>query len=86
MDYGNPVLPFDIDQDGDQDYLVGNWGMNSKFKASQDFPMKMYYDDFDANGSFETIVAIEKKGKILHNFRAGRISGTIQRNAKKEIQ
>ncbi|WP_348813280.1 VCBS repeat-containing protein [Flavobacterium maritimum] len=57
------VIPFDIDHDGDEDYLVGNWGMNSKFKASQDFPMKMYYDDFDANGSFETIVAIEKKGQ-----------------------
>ncbi|MDZ4328983.1 MAG: VCBS repeat-containing protein, partial [Flavobacterium sp.] len=57
------VLPFDIDHDGDEDYLVGNWGMNSKFKASQDFPMKMYYDDFDTNGSFETIVAIEKKGQ-----------------------
>ncbi|MGO4904614.1 FG-GAP-like repeat-containing protein [Flavobacterium sp. W20_MBD1_R3] len=57
------VLSFDIDQDGDEDYLVGNWGMNSKFKASQDFPMKMYYDDFDTNGSFETIVAIEKNTK-----------------------
>ena len=57
------ILPFDIDSDGDLDYLVGNWGMNSKFKASQEFPMKMYYDDFDANGTFETIVAIEKKGQ-----------------------
>jgi hypothetical protein len=57
------IIPFDIDNDGDKDYLVGNWGMNSKFKASQEFPMKMYYDDFDANGTFETIVAIEKNGK-----------------------
>lgn len=57
------VLSFDIDHDGDEDYLVGNWGMNSKFKASQDFPMKMYYDDFDTNGSFETILAIEKNAK-----------------------
>ncbi|MNR92200.1 FG-GAP repeat protein [compost metagenome] len=57
------VIPFDIDHDGDEDYLVGNWGMNSKFKASPDFPMKMYYDDFDTNGSYETIVAIEKKGQ-----------------------
>jgi hypothetical protein len=39
------IVSFDIDHDGDQDYLVGNWGMNSKFKASQDFPMKMYFDD-----------------------------------------
>ncbi|KIA87843.1 VCBS repeat-containing protein [Flavobacterium sp. AED] len=57
------IIPFDIDNDGDLDYLVGNWGMNSKFKASQEFPMKMYYDDFDGNGSFETIVAKEKNGK-----------------------
>ena len=57
------IIPFDIDGDGDSDYLVGNWGMNSKFKASQEFPMKMYYDDFDSNGTFETIVAIEKGGE-----------------------
>ena len=57
------IAAFDIDHDGDQDYLVGNWGMNSKFKSSQEFPMKMYYDDFDANGTFETIVAVEKNGK-----------------------
>ncbi|BDB53942.1 hypothetical protein GENT5_02470 [Flavobacterium ammoniigenes] len=56
------IAAFDIDQDGDQDYVVGNWGMNSKFKSSKEFPMKMYYDDFDTNGTFETIVAIEKNG------------------------
>ena len=56
------IAAFDIDHDGDQDYLLGNWGMNSKFKSSSEFPMKMYYDDFDTNGTFETIVAIEKKG------------------------
>jgi enediyne biosynthesis protein E4 len=57
------IQPFDIDQDGDLDYLVGNWGVNTKFKASPAFPMKMYFDDFDANQTFETIVAIEKQGK-----------------------
>jgi hypothetical protein len=31
------AIAFDIDGDGDQDYLVGNWGMNSKFKASTNF-------------------------------------------------
>lgn len=57
------VLAFDIDKDGDLDYLVGNWGNNSKFKASTVFPLKMFYDDFDKNDDFETIVAIEKNGK-----------------------
>jgi enediyne biosynthesis protein E4 len=57
------IISYDMDNDGDNDYLVGNWGTNSKFKASAEFPMKMYYDDFDTNEMFETIVAIEKGGK-----------------------
>ena len=57
------IISYDIDNDGDEDYLLGNWGLNSKFKASSEFPMKMYYDDFDENSTFETIVAIEKNGK-----------------------
>ena len=52
-----------MDGDGDEDYLLGNWGLNSKFMASEKLPMKMYYADFDANGTTETIVATEKKGK-----------------------
>lgn len=59
------IIPFDIDRDGDIDYLLGNWGLNTKFKASSKFPMKMYYADFDENGSTETVVAIEKKGKYV---------------------
>jgi hypothetical protein len=57
------IIPFDIDNDGDLDYLLGNWGNNTKFKASNKYPMKMFYSDFDQNGSTETIVAIEKNGE-----------------------
>lgn len=56
------ITPFDIDSDGDIDYVLGNWGVNSKFKASIDAPMKMYYGDFDDNKSTETLVTIEKNG------------------------
>jgi hypothetical protein len=56
------ISAFDIDQDGDPDYVLGNWGMNSRFKASESHPMRMYYDDFDHNGQAETIIAIAKKG------------------------
>jgi hypothetical protein len=56
------IAPFDIDHDGDVDFLLGNWGLNSKFRASEKFPMKMYYNDFDKNGTSETVVAIEKSG------------------------
>ncbi|MEO6347455.1 MAG: VCBS repeat-containing protein [Aquaticitalea sp.] len=54
------IVPFDIDNDGDTDYLLGNWGMNTKFKASVDYPMLMYYSDFDGNGQTETIVCTAK--------------------------
>jgi enediyne biosynthesis protein E4 len=54
---------FDVDKDGDNDYVLGNWGLNSKFKASDDAPLKMYYGDIDENGQTETIVAIEKAGR-----------------------
>lgn len=50
------IQSFDIDNDGDQDYLLGNWGTNSKFSATEERPLKMYYSDFDNNGNTETIV------------------------------
>lgn len=56
------IEPFDIDNDGDTDYLLGNWGTNSKFKASQEHPMRMYHSDFDGNGRTETIVCTYKNG------------------------
>ena len=56
------IEPFDIDQDGDTDYLLGNWGLNSRFKASNKYPLKLIYGDFDNNDQTETIVAIEKDG------------------------
>ncbi|NNL09943.1 MAG: VCBS repeat-containing protein [Croceitalea sp.] len=56
------IVPFDIDHDGNQDYLLGNWGTNSKFKASKEKPLKMFFNDFDGNGQTETILAIEKNG------------------------
>lgn len=56
------IAEFDIDNDGDLDYMLGNWGLNSKFIASEKHPLRMYYSDFDNNGATETIVAYYKNG------------------------
>ncbi len=56
------VFPFDIDRDGDLDYLLGNWGLNTKFKASKQFPLKMYVGDFKGNGETETLISFAKNG------------------------
>jgi hypothetical protein len=57
------ITPYDIDGDGDLDYLLGNWGSNSKFTASQSEPLKMYFADFDSNGITETVLATAKQGR-----------------------
>jgi hypothetical protein len=54
------IFPFDIDGDGDLDYLLGNWGLNTKFKASKQHPLKMYVGDFNRNGKTETLVSFAK--------------------------
>lgn len=53
---------FDVDLDGDLDLVVGNVGLNTKFSASDEFPLKMYRTDFDNNGQEETLIAIAKEG------------------------
>ncbi len=77
------IEPFDIDSDGDLDYLLGNWGINNKFKASAKNPMKMYYYDFDANGVSETIVTIEKNGKYYPLANLDELSSQLVQLRKK---
>lgn len=54
---------FDIDADGDPDYLLGNWGTNSKFHSSEAYPMRLYLHDFDGDGSTDPVLATEKNGE-----------------------
>ncbi len=59
------ILEFDLDGDGVSEYLLGNWGLNTKYMASEKYPLKMYYGDLDENGSKETVVAIARKDKYF---------------------
>lgn len=77
------IEPFDIDSDGDMDYLLGNWGANSKFSASEKAPMKMFFSDFDENGSTETIIATQKDGKYYPILGLDELSGQLVSLRKK---
>ncbi|HMP28315.1 MAG TPA: VCBS repeat-containing protein [Saprospiraceae bacterium] len=46
----------DIDDDGDMDFIAGNWGLNSKFAASPQRPITMYTHDFDENKKVEPLI------------------------------
>lgn len=52
----NVIKAADVDQDGDLDFVVGNHGLNSRFKASKEKPVEMYVNDFDRNGTVEQII------------------------------
>jgi len=50
------VYADDLDGDGDIDLIAGNFGQNSRVKASEKYPVKMYMNDFDDNGRVEQIL------------------------------
>lgn len=53
----NTIDIFDIDGDSIEDIIIGNHGKNSRFKASEDYPILCYYNDFDGNGRGEGVLA-----------------------------
>jgi hypothetical protein len=61
----NFVLPIDLDNDGNIDLIAGNLGLNSRLKASDKEPVRMYYADFDGNGKKEQILTYYLAGKEL---------------------
>ncbi|MCB9283465.1 MAG: VCBS repeat-containing protein [Lewinellaceae bacterium] len=65
----NFAYPVDVDNDGDIDILAGNLGLNSRLKIKPDEPVRMYYDDFDDNGTKEQVLSYFVQGKEIpfHN-------------------
>lgn len=52
----NCIAAGDIDGDGDIDFIAGNHGLNSRFKATPEKPVSMWVNDFDLNGSVEQVI------------------------------
>lgn len=61
----NFVLPVDVNNDGKVDLISGNFGLNSRLKASAKEPVRMYYNDFDNNGTKEQILTYYVGGKEI---------------------
>ena len=54
--FWNCIKSGDFDKDGDQDFVVGNHGLNTRIKFSLEKPATMYVNDFDRNGQAEQII------------------------------
>ena len=66
----NCIQPVDVDMDGDLDYILGNWGLNSRLKASADKPMELFVNDFDNNGTPECLLTYYWPNGKSHLFNS----------------
>ncbi|MGK2864063.1 MAG: VCBS repeat-containing protein [Chitinophagaceae bacterium] len=63
----NSLAPGDFDNDGDIDFIIGNMGLNSFYRASEKYPVRLYGKDFDSNGVYDMIPSLylpDKDGKM----------------------
>ncbi len=53
----------DLDQDGDADFVVGNWGLNNPFRnTTAEQPLRMYANDFDRNSTIDPFISYYIQG------------------------
>ncbi|MEO5943205.1 MAG: FG-GAP-like repeat-containing protein [Ferruginibacter sp.] len=50
------LVATDVDGDGDIDFVAGNLGLNCDYHVDSKFPMKLYADDIDHNGSIDPVM------------------------------
>jgi len=48
----------DFNNDGKMDYVLGNLGRNSFFKASDQYPVNIISKDFDNNGTYDAFISV----------------------------
>ncbi len=54
----NTITAGDFNHDGKTDYIVGNTGLNTFYKASEKYPVYITAKDFDNNGSYDAFPSL----------------------------
>ncbi len=79
----NSLTAADFDGDGDVDYVVGNQGLNNRFTASQEEPIRLTVHDFDRNGSREAVSSHYVQGENVPLFGRDRLKKQLPYLQKK---
>jgi len=53
----NSLAGADLDNDGDMDYVAGNFGQNLYFRCTGEEPLRVYGKDFDKNNSIDPFIS-----------------------------
>jgi hypothetical protein len=67
LGWWNTIAAGDFDHDGDIDYIVGNTGLNTFYKATDQYPVYITAKDFDNNGSYDAFPSVylkDQKGEM----------------------
>jgi len=59
----NSLTAGDFDNDGDMDYVAGNFGINLKYRPKEK-PIELFYDDYDDNGTHDIIMGYWQHDKL----------------------
>ncbi|MDH5379492.1 MAG: FG-GAP-like repeat-containing protein [Cyclobacteriaceae bacterium] len=57
LGWWNSITSTDLDNDGDIDYVVGNFGENIYFKGNKENPLRVYAKDLDENGTIDPLIS-----------------------------
>jgi len=81
----NTIEKSDVNQDGETDLIIGNFGLNTLFGNPSKRQIKMFSDDFDGNGKTENIIAQFEGGDYYPLARKEVLSKVIPSLNKKFI-
>lgn len=62
------LLIQDLDGDGNPEMIAGNWGLNSRLQTDAENPVRIYFEDFDSNGSVDPLMTFPVMGEEFPFF------------------
>ena len=60
----NTIAEADVNNDGKPDYILGNHGLNSRFKTNEEQQIVLYVSDFDNNGTIDHIYGKQRENQV----------------------
>ncbi|MCU0338545.1 MAG: VCBS repeat-containing protein [Spirosomaceae bacterium] len=64
LGWWNSLCGADFDNDGDTDYIAGNFGQNTFFRCTSNEPLTIYGKDFDENGRYDSFISCYFKDSL----------------------